>query len=187
MDTPLRVSFHNLPHSELVESAARDAIRRLEGVFDRITGCCVVIDQPHRHHRQGNHVQVKIDLKVPGTELVVKREPTAEVAPGDLIGVIHEAFEDLQRQLEQFVSRRRRFVKNHEAPPHAKVAKVFPEAGYGFLETLDGRELFFHRNSVLNQGFDRLQVGAEVTFAEEEGDKGPQASTVKPVGRHSHA
>ncbi|MFO0888549.1 MAG: HPF/RaiA family ribosome-associated protein [Isosphaeraceae bacterium] len=187
MNTPLQVSFHNLPHSHLVESAVREAVARLEGLYDRIISCRVVIDQPHRHHRQGNPVQVKIDLKVPGSELVVKREPAEVLASDDLVGVIHEAFEDLQRQLEGFVNRRRRFVKNHEGPPHAKVARVLPEAGYGFLETFDGRELFFHRNSVLNQGFDRLKVGAEVTFIEELGDKGPQASTVKPVGRHNHA
>jgi cold shock CspA family protein/ribosome-associated translation inhibitor RaiA len=185
MDT-LQVSFHNLPHSDPVETAIHDAVARLAGFCDRIIGCCVVIDQPHRHHRQGNPVRVKIELKVPGSELVVKREPAADLTDGDLIGVIHEAFEDLQRQLEQFVSRRRRFVKNHERTPHARVAKVFPEAGYGFLETLDGRELFFHRNSVLNRGFDHLSVGAEVAYVEELGDKGPQASTVKPVGRHNH-
>lgn len=186
MNTPLQVSFHSLPHSLTVESAVRDAVERLEGVFDRIVSCCVIIDQPHRHHKQGNHLQVKVDLKVPGGELVVKREPIADADSSDLVAVIHDAFEDLQRQLDEFVSRRRRFVKTHEVPPHARVARVFPEAGYGFLETLDGRELFFHRNSVLNEGFRRLDVGTEVTFVEELGDKGPQASTVKLVGRHNH-
>jgi len=176
-----------MPHSDLVESAIRDAVTRLEALYDRITSCRVVVDQPHRHHRQGNPTQVRIDLKLPGSELVIKRKSSDILAPGDLLGVIHEAFEDLHRQLDQFVNRRRRFVKNHDAPPHAKVVRVFPMDGYGFLETLDGRELFFHRNSVLDQGFDRLQIGAEVTFAEELGDERPQASTVKPVGRHNHA
>jgi cold shock CspA family protein len=187
MNTPLQVSFHNLPHSHTVELAASEAVERLESLTDRIVGCSVIIDQPHRHHRQGNNLQVKIDLKVPGSELVVKREPAGNLESIDLVALVHDAFEDLQRQLEEFLNRRRRFIKTHESPPHARVAKVFPEAGYGFLETLDGRELFFHRNSVLNEGFKRLNVGAEVTFVEELGDKGPQASTVKLVGRHNHA
>jgi cold shock CspA family protein len=186
MNTPLQISFHNVPHSRVIESAIRDALERLEVFFDRIISCCVIIDQPHKHHKEGNLLQVKIDLKVPGSELVVKREPPENLVSSDMIAVIHESFEDMQRQLEQFVNRRRKFVKTHEIPPHARVARVFPEAGYGFLETLDGRELFFHRNSVLNEGFKRLNVGTEVTFVEELGDKGPQASTVKLVGRHNH-
>ena len=66
------------------------------------------------------------------------------------------------------------------------MARIFPEAGYGFLATLDGREVFFHRNSVLDEAFNRLDVGTEVSFVEELGEKGPQASTVKLVGRHNH-
>jgi cold shock CspA family protein len=58
--------------------------------------------------------------------------------------------------------------------------------GYGFIEASDGREIYFHRNSVLGDGFDDLEVGATVTFNEEQGERGPQASTVRRV-RASHA
>lgn len=61
-----------------------------------------------------------------------------------------------------------------------------PQEGYGFLETPDGREIYFHRHSVLHGHFDDLQVGTEVTFVEEAGKKGAQASTVAIVGRHHH-
>jgi cold shock CspA family protein len=63
---------------------------------------------------------------------------------------------------------------------------ILPHADHGFLETPDGREIYFHRNSVLNAKFDDLVSGTEVAFAEEQGDKGPQASTVHVVGRHHH-
>jgi cold shock CspA family protein len=55
--------------------------------------------------------------------------------------------------------------------------------GYGFLMTPDGRELYFHRHSVLHDDFERLAVGTEVRFEEEEGEKGPQASTVQVVNK----
>ena len=69
-------------------------------------------------------------------------------------------------------------VKRHEAAPQGRVARLFPEEGYGFIESVDGREIYFHRNAVVNGGFERLAVGAAVRFAEASGDKGPQASTV---------
>jgi len=84
------------------------------------------------------------------------------------------------------VRRRRGFVKTHEAASHGRVRKLFPDEGYGILETSDGREIYFHRHSVLHDGFDRLEVGTEVTFVAEEGKKGPQASTVKAVATHHH-
>jgi cold shock CspA family protein len=186
MKTPLQISFHNVPHSWVIETAINDSVARLEASYDRIVSCHVVIDQPHRHHREGNPYQIRIDLKVPGAELVVKREPADNVPFGDLDTSVSEAFDEMQRQLDEFLSRRRGFVKTHEGQPHGRVTQIFPEDGYGFLETLDGREVFFHRNSVLNGGFKHLNVGTEVSFAEELGEKGPQASTVKLVGRHSH-
>ena len=186
MDTPLQISFHNLPHSQVIETAIREAAARLEASYERIVSCRVIVDQPHKHHKEGNSYQVRIDLKVPGAELVIKREPAEAGAPGALDGAIHDAFDEMQRQLEAFISRRRGFVKAHEGPPHARVARLFAEDGYGFLRTLDDREIYFHRNSLVNGDFKHLAVGTEVSFVEELGEKGPQASTVKLVGRHHH-
>jgi cold shock CspA family protein len=75
-------------------------------------------------------------------------------------------------------------VKQHEGAPLGTVSELDPLGEFGFLETDDGREIYFHRNSVLEGGFASLSIGARVTFAEEMGDKGPQASTVKPMGKH---
>ena len=186
MNTPLQISFHNLPHSRVIEHAIQEAASRLEGIHDRITSCRVIVDQPHRHHKEGNPFQIRIDLKMPGAELVVKRQPPESLAYGDLSTVIQEAFDEMEHQIEEFVNRRRGFVKTHASLPHARVARILLDAGYGFLETLDGREVFFHRNSVLDDAFNRLNVGTEVSFVEELGEKGPQASTVKLVGRHNH-
>ena len=62
-----------------------------------------------------------------------------------------------------------------------KVKKIVPSEGYGFLETADDRRIYFNQASVLEGPFDRLQVGTRVRFAEEMGEKGPQASTVKVI------
>ena len=75
-------------------------------------------------------------------------------------------------------------VKTHESPPQGDVVRLFREEGYGFIEAADGREIYFHRNSVLRAPLEQLQVGQEVRFDEEQGVKGPQATTVRVVGKH---
>jgi cold shock CspA family protein len=75
-------------------------------------------------------------------------------------------------------------MSHHQCERFAsRVARLFLKAGYGFLVTADNREIYFNRASVLNQGFNRLKPGDEVRFFEEEGVKGPQASTVERVGK----
>jgi cold shock CspA family protein len=70
----------------------------------------------------------------------------------------------------------------NEAENHGHVAKLAGQ-GYGFIETADGREVYFHRNSVRDDAFEHLTVASEVRFVEEMGEKGPQA---KRVGSHSN-
>ena len=162
----------------------REKAAKLERFYERIMGCRVVLEAVTRRHHQGNLYRVRIDLTVPGRELVVSREPGKDHAHEDVYVAIRDAFDAMRRQLEDYARKRRGEVKHHEAPPHGRIAQLFPD--HGFIETPDGREIYFHRNSVLNGGFDHLQVGTEVAFTEEEGIKGPQASTVRPLGKHHY-
>jgi ribosomal subunit interface protein len=182
----LQIAFHNLDCSEAVKGLIEEKVAWLEKFHDRITSCRVVIEAPHRHHRQGNQYLVRIDLAVPGGEIVVNRDASQNTEYRDLNVAIRDAFDSARRQLEQHLRRMRREVKSRETPPHAQVCRLLAHEGYGFLLTADGREVYFHRHAVLNGGFDHLQVGDEVAFVEETGDKGPQASTVRPLGRHNH-
>ncbi|MEE9542924.1 MAG: cold shock domain-containing protein [Thermodesulfobacteriota bacterium] len=75
-------------------------------------------------------------------------------------------------------------MKIHEVQPHGRISELFTDEGYGTIESSDGMEIYFHRNSVLNADFDKLEIGTEVRFVEEAGEKGPQASTVKVIGKH---
>jgi cold shock CspA family protein len=186
MKLPLQVTFHNLPPSEEVEARIRAEAKRLEDFCGRIMSCRVVVDVPHRHHQEGNFYQVRIDLKVPGAEIAIKREPSEHSDDRSLDFALRDAFDEARRKLEDWDRIRRGAVKAHAPDSHGRIVRLIREAGYGFLDTPDGREIYFHKNSVRNGGFEHLEVGAEVAFAEEEGDKGPQASTVRTVGRHNH-
>ncbi len=99
---------------------------------------------------------------------------------------VRDAFKAMRRKLEDYVRETRGDVKAHAGLPHGKVSELFPLEDYGFIKTQDGRRIYFHRNSVLDSRFDELDLETEVSFVEESGNKGPQASTVRPAGRHHH-
>jgi ribosomal subunit interface protein len=186
MQLPLQISFRDMPPSEAVEAKIRERAARLDRYYDRIMGCRVVVEAPHRHHHQGKLFHVRIELTIPNGELVVSREPAQHHAHEDVYVAIRDAFNATQRRLADYARRQRGDVKVHEAPPPARVSKLLPAEGYGFITSSDGREIYFHKNSVLSDRFSRLQVGTEVQFVEEQGDKGPQASSVRIVGK-THA
>ncbi len=183
MQQPLQITFRDLPHSETMEAEIRQRAEKLDHFFPRITACRVVIERPHRHHHQGKLYHIRVDITVPGDEIVVNRDPSKNHAHEDGFVAIRDAFEAAKRQLQDYVRRHHTEVKVHESHQQlAKVSQLFPLEDYGFLETVDGKEVYFHRHSVLNGDFDRLDIGSEVYFTEELGEKGPQASTVKRIG-----
>jgi cold shock CspA family protein len=120
---------------------------------------------------------------------IQKRKKEQEVAAPhkDIYVAIRDVFKAARRRLQDYARKQSGAVKYHEPAPHARVSRLFPEGGYGYLETPDGGEIYFHRNSVLNGGFEKLVIGTEVSFVEETGDKGPQASAVTVIGRHREA
>jgi ribosomal subunit interface protein len=186
MDIPLQVSFRNMDHSDAVEAQVRERAAKLENFFRRITSCRVVVEAPERRHRKGKLYHVRIELAVPGRELIVSRHPSQKHAHEDVYVAIRDAFDAARRQLEDHARKLAGKVKSHEVPLHGRIARLFPYEGYGFIETSDGREIYFHKNSVLRQRFDHLEIGHEVrlVMAEGESPKGPQASTVDPIGKH---
>jgi cold shock CspA family protein len=176
MQLPLQITTRDISLSEAAEADIRAKAANLETYYDGIMGCRVVVEGLVRHHRKGPF-SVRIDLSVPGAELVVDRH-----ADADLYVAIRDAFDVARRRLEDYARRQRGAVKSHEETHRARVSRLFSEEGYGFLETPDGREIYFHCHSVLHPGFDRLAIGTEVRFVEEPGEKGPQASTVAIAG-----
>lgn len=180
METPLQITFRGMESSDAVKANIEERVAKLERIYDRITNCNVVVELPHRHRTKGKIFHIGITLSVPGGDIVVKRSPEENYAHEDIYVALRDSFRSVRRQLEDFVRRQRRDVKTHEPVPYARVVRMFPEEDYGFLETPDGREIYFHRNSVID-GYDRLEVGSEVRYVEEKGEEGPQASTVATI------
>lgn len=185
MAVPLQVTFKGMEPSPALETRIHARAALLERFARRILRCHVTIEAPHRHHRQGRLYRARIEVVVPRGDVVVTRESPHDHAHEDPYVAVRDAFDAVVRQLEDHVRRLDGRVKQHEPPLlHGRVARFVADAEYGFIETGDGQEVYFHRNSVVDGGFDRLRVGDEVRLAVTEGEHGPQASTVHRVGKH---
>lgn len=184
MEKPAQITFRDFPPSEAVEARVNERIEKLETMFDRIIGCHVVLEAGHRRHHKGKLYHVAIDLSVPGGALVINRESHDKHAHEDIYVAIRDAFDALERQLQNHARKARGEIKAHEVPTHGTIARLFPD--YGFIVSAEGEEIYFHRNAVVEGSFEQLEAGTEVRFEAVlgESDKGMQATTVKPVGKH---
>jgi cold shock CspA family protein/ribosome-associated translation inhibitor RaiA len=175
---PLEIRFRDMPHSVRLETYIREKAEHLQRFFEPILRCQVMVESPHHHHRVGQRFHVRVHLTVPGEELVVSHDAGREEEHEDARIAVSHALRAMQRQLQDHAKRAKHLEKTHEHGLLGRVAHIVPEEDYGFIATEDGREVFFHRNSVLGGRFDELAVGASVHFVEEQGEEGPQASTV---------
>ncbi len=183
MRIPLQITWRDLPVSAAVEAAIREKAAKLDEFCDDIMSCHVLIESPHRHRHKGRLYHLRIDLTVPGDEIVIRRDPREDATHEDVYVVIRDAFDAARRQLEDYVRRRRGDVKTHPTLQQATVFRMFPSQDHGFLRTPDGREIYFHRNSLIDADFNHLDPGTEVHYVEEEGQQGPQAASVT-VAKH---
>ena len=173
MKLQLQITTRDIPHSEALESHIRQKAEKLETFYPQIMGCRIVVEVPHKHKHQGNLFNVRLDITVPGKELVVTREPNE-----DVYIALRDAFDAAKRQLEDYGRRQRGEVKAHAPVLFGKVVRLMSEEGYGFVETPDGQELYFHRGNLANNNFEQLEEGSEVQFLEDIGSEGFQAKCV---------
>jgi cold shock CspA family protein/ribosome-associated translation inhibitor RaiA len=191
------ITFRGVERTDALETEILTRLRKLETYYRGIMGCRVAVELVQRHHEAGNRYHVRIDLTVPGEEIVVAHDASRhgeardqrvskgrkdrEVDPQrkHAAVAVHEAFDAARRRLQDYARRQRGVVKTSVRQPRGRVVRIFPEASYGFIRAADGHEVYFQRTSVLNHAFDRLTVDSQVSFAEEAGENGPQASTVR--------
>lgn len=187
MQIPVEVTFKEIDRSAAVEARIGELVAKLERVYDRVISCDVMVETPHRHHHKGRQFHVRVKLMVPGGEIIASHDPGPDETHEDVYVALRDAFAAAKRQLEDFA---RKSLRRGEGAPrdragadHGRVTFLDVQKDWGRIEPGDGRQIYFHRNSVLG-GVDQLSVGDEVRFTEEIGDKGPQASSVTVIGAH---
>ena len=180
MQIPLQITFRGIPHSDAVEAKIREKADKLDRFYAHIMSCRVAVEAEHQHHHQGNQYHIRIDITTPRNELVISREHHDKQAHEDIYVAIRDAFNAATRQLEDYSRVQRGDVKTHDLQSTGTVLRLLPEKDHGFIESGEGREIYFHRNSVAGEGFDSLAVGDKICYVEEKDDLGPQASIVYP-------
>ena len=178
MKTPLQITFRDIEQSDALEAHIREKADKLETFFEPIMSCRVVVEMPHQHKQQGKFFNVRIDIGVPGKEIVVNRDKHE-----DVYVALRDGFDAAKRQLDDYSRRLRGDTKTHPQEHTGLVARLIPEEGYGFIRRADGDELYFNSDNLVNIHFDQLQEGVEVKFIEEMAAEGPQAKRVS-VGQH---
>ena len=178
MQLPLQVTYRDMERSDALDARIRDKAAKLEAFHPHVTSCRVSVEERHRHHQQGKQFTVSIDLRVPGHELVVNRDHHE-----DVYVAVRDAFDAAGRKLEDLARLQRGDVKAHELPQRGRVARIYRDEGYGFIETADGRELYFGRDNVVEPSFEQLVAGSRVQFIEELAGEGRQAKRIS-VGKH---
>lgn len=114
---PLQITYRHVEPTEAIENRLREEAAKLEKFYDRIISCRIAVELPHVHHRKGKLYRVRIDLKVPGKELVAGHGHKNDHAHEDLYVAIRDAFDEMRRQLEDHARRQRGQVKRHNAVP----------------------------------------------------------------------
>lgn len=185
MQTPVEIEFQEMDASPAVQELIADKVRKLEQRYGRITACRIIVKGPGNRHQTGGLYDVNIRLALPdGREVNVGRTPSADERHSDLPFAVNDAFKRTRRQLQDKARRMEGMIKSHEGQPVGTVVRLDPAGEFGFLRSSDGTEVYFHRNSILDGEFSELSVGSRVVFADEIGEKGPQATTVKLLGKH---
>lgn len=183
MQTPVEIDFKGFEGSEAQTTAIIEHLAQLERKFGGIISGRIVVKAPDNHHRKGAPFEISIRLKLPaGREVDVSRTTGLDERHAKFSFALGDAFRRAEHQLQSAVERMQGEVKASAEQPIGAVTRLFED--HGFLETAEGLEIYFHRNSVVNGGFAKLEPGSRVTYVEQQGEKGPQASTVKLLGKH---
>ncbi len=153
MILPLQITFRNMKPSQAVSARINAEAAKLNRYFNRITSCRVLVEAPHRHHHWGEPFHVRIELGVPGSEIIIKHVPSLRKALAhsdlakwvkslepdaphkDMYVAIHDAFKAVRRRLEDYARRLRGDVKIHGRVGAIRAAKLNSEKLPGLLRS----------------------------------------------------
>ena len=185
MEVPPEITFRGLEKSDEIETHILDKAAKLDDIHPGLVSCRVAVEREQEHQRTGSPYRVRVVVRIPpGKELVGRREPGEGEINERLQTAVTAAFDAVRRQLIKTKDKQQGKVKTDPGQEMVGyVVRLLRDQGYGFIRDVDGREIYFHENAVLQDDFKRLEIGTGVRYFPSVGEKGPQASTVKIVDK----
>ena len=107
MTNPVQVTFRGIDVSPAVDDYVRKRAAKLETFSARITHCRVAVEGPPHHKKHGGSYSVRVELNVPGADLVVARTPPGSIENQDIYAAVDDAFDSVGRVLQDHVQRQR--------------------------------------------------------------------------------
>jgi ribosomal subunit interface protein len=178
MDLPFEFSLRDVHRTERLDALIARRVAKLERMFTHVVGCRLDVERVPYGSEHNSAYRVRVEVWVPNGTLVSTRDTRGARWNEDVTTAVREAFDKAQRQLADYKHRLHGVVKASAGPPVALISRVYPEDGYGFLRTEDGRELYFHENALLDATLRQVHVGDEARFAESDDESGPHVSTL---------
>src|SRR5690349_13538737 len=126
---PIQITVRDIENTPALEATIRKRAEKLDRFYDRISSCRVVVELPQKHKHQGKIFNVRIDITVPGKEIVVTRKRDE-----DIYVAVRDAFDAIVRQLDEHSCKRKGRVKTHSDVMHGHVARIVSKEGYGFID-----------------------------------------------------
>jgi cold shock CspA family protein len=183
MQIPVQMTSRGVELTHDQATQIREAAAELDRFFDGLVSCRITVSVPNKRPVDGPVTWTfRLGLTVPGGVLAINRR-----ARPSFRQALDDAFDAARRRLQDYARELRGDTKHHGDETVGSVSRLLAHEGYGFITGADGDEIYFHRNSVPDGGFDRLMVGMAVRYVEAEGERGPQASTVVPLGHPAAA
>lgn len=112
-----QITYRGMDHSPALDARIRELTGKLEKFHPKITSCHVIVDERDRHKTKGNLFEVRVDIHVPGREIVASKQQHE-----DPYAAITGAFHVMERQLEEDI----RMVRG-EKKRHADVPRDIPD------------------------------------------------------------
>lgn len=183
------VTYRGITKTDAIEALINQKIAKLEQVCDHISSCHIAVEKNQDRPRDQSPYRVRLDITVPpGHEVAAESNMSAQKQYVGLDTVIRDAFDKAWRQLRDLSKRQKEYDRGQTndgaQDTSALVTKIFADEGYGFLKTLGGEDVYFNRQSVLHDDFDRLEVGTGVRFEAVQDEDGLlHATTVQIVDK----
>ncbi len=114
MQIPLQIHYHDLTATDSLEGEVRRRAAKLDEMFERIISIRVTLEQRQHARAGGYRFHVRLEVTIPGEDVIVSRDPGDDDAHNDMYVAIGDAFDAAKRQLQTRFDKMRNKVKTHE-------------------------------------------------------------------------